>query len=115
MREYREVSRPGGGWGPPSVVGPLGLAEPAETEARVGADLDGGSLGGPHCVLHRPHQVLRIQHQLLHRFLVLLAPCNIPHSVFSFLSPHSLGERGEANGGHSLQSLLWLTVTVGLI
>lgn len=56
------------------VVGPDGLADPAEAEAGVGAYLDGGGLGGADGVLHALHEVLGVEDELLHRLLVLLAP-----------------------------------------
>lgn len=57
------------------VLVPGLAAHPAQADASVGADFDGGRLGGAHRLLHRLHQVLRVAHQHVGRLLVLLRVC----------------------------------------
>lgn len=48
-----------------SLLVPGGLAHPAEGEARVCADLDGGRFCFSDCLLHRLHQILGVVDQHL--------------------------------------------------
>ena len=59
-----------------SVVVPGLFSHPLESDSRLGADLDGGRLRRGHRLLHRLHQVLRVPHQHLSRFNVLVRACN---------------------------------------
>lgn len=54
------------------IVVPGLSAHPAHAHAGVGADLDAGSLGRTHRLLHGLHQVLCITHQHVCRLLILL-------------------------------------------
>lgn len=49
----------------PASLVPGRLADPAQSEAGVRADLDGGGLGFSHRLFHRLHQVLSVMDQHL--------------------------------------------------
>lgn len=69
------------GWGTDSFPGrslilvPGLLADPADAESGICADLDGGSFACPHSLLDRLHQVLRVAHQHVGCLLIFFGAC----------------------------------------
>lgn len=62
-----------------SEIWPHWFAYPSQTESAVRANLDWSCLGSTYRVFDRLHEVLCVQHQLLHRFFILFTSCNCVH------------------------------------
>ena len=63
------------------VLVPGLLANPAQSNAGIGADLDAGGLGGGDGLLDALHQVLGVANQHVRRLQILFCPLNKVYNV----------------------------------